>query len=280
MTWAVDIAFYGAVAAYVAAAAASLLHLAGRRALGAAYALTAAGAGLLALVFALRWMQWGLLPLTTLTDSLNVLVLSAGVIILILTRSEAMRPLLAYYLPPLAPLCLAGAVAAPRSLHAAPRDLPELWLAVHVGLAFLAYALFFGASVTGLAYVVQTRRLKSPRLSGLLQRLPSLERLDRVLFRLIGYGYPFFLATVALGAVWAWRDSELLSASWWLSPKVFLSVATAVFYGMAFHSRRQGLLRGRKLAYFVCVGFAVLMAAYIALELTNLNTYNFWGAAS
>ncbi len=276
------IAFYAAIAVYLAAsvAAASYLWTASQRALVSAQGCSLGAALLLFGAFILRWVTWNRLPMTSLTDTLTILILIASAIMLVLVRGEQMHAMLSFYLPPLAPLCLVAGAAAVRDFPVPPRDLPEVLLAVHVGLAFLAYALFFGASLTSVAYLVQTQRLKNRRIDGLFQKLPSLERLDRVLFGLISFGYPFFVVTVVLGALWAWRDSELLSATWWLSPKIFLSVVMAAFYALAFHTRRLGRLRGPKLAYFVVCGFALLLTTYLALALFDLNTYNFWGAST
>lgn len=282
MILATDIALYAAAAFYVAAALAALLYL--RRdapsLLAWAYGFTTTGMVLLAVVFGLRWAYWQRLPMTTVTDVVNLMTLIASVLILFLVRPASMRAMLSFYLPPLVPLCLIAALLARRDFHQAPRDLSGMFLAVHVGLAFLAYALFLGASITSLAYVFQTQRLKRRQITGLFQKLPSLERLDHVLFRLISFGYPFFVITMILGFVWARLHPELLGDHWWLSPKIALSVVMVVFYALAFHARRRNRLRGPKLAYFVFVGFFVLLATYLVLGVLNLNTYNFWESVS
>lgn len=70
MNPAIDIAFYGAVALYVAAAAtgvAYLRHANDRLLLAADVMALGSGLALLA-TFAMRALQWGRVPLTTMTD--------------------------------------------------------------------------------------------------------------------------------------------------------------------------------------------------------------------
>lgn len=274
-------AVYAGTAAYLAAAAVTLGYLknADQRLLATGRALAMIAALGFAVAFAARWLTWGLLPLTTVADSLLVFVLMATAIALAVARAE-LRPVLCFYLPPLVALALLDAAVAHAHFGAAPRQLTGPLLAVHVGLAFLAYALFFVASATSAAYLFQANRLKRHHAAGLFLRLPSLELLDRTLFTLIRWGYLFFVVTLVLGAVWTRIDGELLGAHWWLSPKIIRAAVMVAFYACAFHARRFGWLRGQKLAYLVFIGFSSLLVAYLALGLMSLSDYNFWEAAS
>lgn len=282
MSAATYIAFYASVGLYLLAAVGAIRYLAGGEAgsLRAARSLLIVGALSLLIVAALRWIAWERVPLTTLTDSLNLFILLVTAISLVLGRGESMQALLAVCLPPLALIALVNAITAPEYLSTAPRAFHGLFLAVHVGLAFFAYALFFVASVTSAVYVFAAQRLKHHRTAGLVQRLPSLERLDRTLYRLIGCAYPLFVITLILGLSWVWYDRQLLGPHWWLSPKVILSCILVVFYGLVFHARRRGRLRGPKLANHFFLGFFVFLVLFLVLGVLKLMNYNFWSAAS
>jgi HemX protein len=276
------IVFYLATAAYAAGAVLSLMYLrdAEMRVLTwARYALVAGVAGSLG-TLALRWMAWAHLPLTTMTDSLNLLALFSGLIIWSVLRWQAAPALLCFYMPPLAAICVLNAVAAHSYLPLEPRMLNGAFLSVHVGLAILAYAMFFVASMTCVAYMFLAQRLKAHQTSGLFRKLPSLEDLDLTLYRLIRYGYPFFVATLFLGLIWAFWDRELLGAYWWLSPKVLLSYGMAGFYAVTFHLRRGGRLRGPKLARLVFWGFVLLISGYVVLSMLHLRGYHFWSSGT
>jgi len=209
-----------------------------------------------------------------------LLTILSSFLILWVARKEVASALCCFYIPPLAALSLINATVAHGHLHQPPRELSGIPLLTHVGLAFLAFGLFFLASLTSAAYIFQANHLKNHHRTRLFQRLPSLEQLDRTLWQLIRCGYPLFVATLILGLLWAYVDRNILGTFWWLAPKVLLSWVMAGFYATIYHVRRSGLLRGPKLAYAVFLGFSSLLAVYLVLALTNWNTYYFWGGAA
>ncbi len=276
------IAFYMGMALYMVAGFQACVYLAkgNRRRMAAGTSLAMAGGWLLIIVFALRWTTWGRLPLTTTVDALDLFIMLTTAITVWMARRPSMGVLPSVCLPPLALVCLVNIVGGSADLVAEPRELAGLPLVAHVGLAFLAYALFFVASMTSLAYVFQSQRLKRRNTTGLFQRLPSLEQLDRTLVKLVGYGYISFSATLIVGIAWAFYQEELLSEQWWLSPKVILSFVMVVFYAVIYHGRRSGRLRGPKPAYLFSLGFLAYLGVFLVLSLMNLSNYNFWGSGS
>jgi len=282
MGLAIDIFFYAGTAFYLTAAMLVLAHLRGgnSRLLRSADRMLLAGALCLSAVLVFRWVAWRLLPLTNMTDALNLFAVLATVVMLVTARRHGVPALLCFYVPPLAALCLLNAMLDHGNLHVAPRALRGMPLMLHVGSAFWAYALFFLAGMTSAAYLFQARRLKRHRTGGLFQRLPSLDQLDGALCRLIAQGYVLFGLSLILGAVWVWADRDLLGPRWWLSPKIGVACVVVAFYGVTFHMRRLGRLRGPKLAYLVLFGFASVMLLYIVLTIAHLRTYNFWSISA
>lgn len=274
--------FYAGTAFYAVAGVMAAVYLwrGSARALTGAVWLAAAGALSLAAALGFRWAVWGLVPMTTLTDSISLLVAFSTAAMFVVMRKPNLRPLAGFYLPPLAVLALVSASVAHQRLFEPPRALAGVPLLLHVGLAFLAYALFLLAAMTSAAYLVQSQRLKRRKPTGLTRYLPSLEQLDRTLSRLVTMGYPLFVLTLVLGGFWAHAQHELLGPRWWLAPKIVLSFALAVLYAVAYHRRRSGRLGGPKLAWLVFSGFAFVLAAYVVLTLLGLHTYNFWGASA
>lgn len=275
-----DTAYYLATALYLAAALCVFRFVrdTDHRCLNIMAGLIAAGALALAAVFAMRLHLWQRLPLASMLDALNLFVLLSTVFILVVVYRNRIPALLCFYVPPLAGIMLANAIVAGQNLLSEPRLLRGVPLAVHVGLAFCAYSLFFIAAMTSLAYMFQARRLKGRRSGGLSSRLPSLEQLDQTLYRLVIMGYPLFVTTLLLGGFWAHVQRDLLAAHWWLAPKILFSFILAAFYAIAFHMRRRGRLCEPKLATVVFWGSATLLLLYVVMEMANLRSYNFWGA--
>lgn len=275
-------ALYAGVASYVGAAALSLWYLREEtaRRLRAAGQLAVLGAVFLAISFSFRLLHWRLLPMTSPTDSLVLFVLMGSLTASTVLWDAKRRALMCFYMPPLAVIALISAYTALADFRTGPRPLTTLLLTVHVTLAMLAYALFLLASLTSLAYAFQAGRLKRRHTTGLFLKLPSLEELDRTLYQLIAFGYPLFVVTLWLGLFWAWYDSSSLSDTWWLSPKIVLSLVMALLYSFSFHARARGWLRGPKLAYCVFWGFGLLLCVYLLLNVLGLTNYNFWGGAA
>ncbi len=241
-------------------------------------ALVAMFALLATIVF--RTVQWHLVPFTTAADSLGLLAFFSLLTILVqLGHDRSHRALLCFYLPPLALVAALSMYMAVPALSTAPRPLSGALLTAHVGLVFLAFALFFVAGINSVAYAFQAQRLKHRLTTGLFQMLPSLESLDRDLFRLIKIGYPAFAITLVVGGFWVWYEGQNLSPTWWLSPKIFMAVAMLVFYAFTFHARAAGRLRGPKLAHIVCYGTGTLIGIYLMLALLDVLNYNFYGVA-
>jgi len=222
-----------------------------------------------ALMIALRATQWRLVPLTTAVDTLSFFVTLCSLVALLITRHKKLRGLLPFYITPLALVALLAASRAVPALSSAPNALSGLWLAPHVGLVLLAFALFFSACFTSLAYVIQAKRLKEHKTGGLFKALPSLENLDYTLFQLIRFGYPVFAFALILGFLWA-RSEGQSPMAFMMSPKVMLSMAMVLFYAFSFHARSLGLLRGPKLPYLVFGGVAVLLGIFLMLEVMDL----------
>ena len=278
----IAVPFFLAIAAYLAAGALSLTYPrnSNEGVLAGAKRTAAVGNVLLLGVFLFRWWRWGLVPLTGLGDSLNLFLIFCTGIILTVQRDAAMKPLLVVYLPALALLALTNAFVGPSGLGVTPRALNGVSLAIHVGLVFFAFALFFVASLTSAVYAAKAQHLKRHRTTGFLHRVPSLEKLDAVLYRLISIGYPAFVATLLFGFGWAWAQRDLLGPYWFVSSKVVLAFAMAVFFASIFHVRQFGRLRGPKLAYLVFFGFAFLLITYLAFGVMRASDYSFWGHAA
>ncbi|HOT50719.1 MAG TPA: hypothetical protein PLI07_07060, partial [Candidatus Hydrogenedentes bacterium] len=183
MVVALHMAFYLGSLLYVCAGALSLTYLwkGDSRVLQHGVRLIWGGIACLIAMFAIRWALYGRVPLTTLSDSLSLFLILSGALMVFITRRHNVSTLLSFYLAPLAVVGLVNAAIAHRYLTEAPMLLQRAPLVVHVGLAFLAYSLFFAAGMTSAAYLCHMSHIKHHRTTWLTRRMPSLQELDMML---------------------------------------------------------------------------------------------------
>lgn len=141
-------------------------------------------------------------------------------------------------------------------------------LPVHVlvnVLGLVAFALAFGVA---LAYVVQERQLRSKRLGGLFQRLPPLDVLDTLSFRMVLIGFPLFTLGVLSGTIWAVR----------LDPAAPAIGATQTIGLLAWGTFAAVLLlrvaagwRGRRAAIGTMLGFLCACAVLVGYVLRDVG---------
>ena len=129
------------------------------------------------------------------------------------------------------------------------------WLPIHLGLVFAGIGGFFLSFAVGVLYLVVRSRLKKKQFAG-LKRLPSLEVLDRILFRSMLFGFVFLTLGIGVGGMWA---AASLSEPWSLDPKVLFTLLIWLWYGVGLQFRLVAGWRGRWSALFSIVGFVGLV---------------------
>jgi len=150
-----------------------------------------------------------------------------------------------------------------RAIPQLPPALQSYWMAVHVPAMFVAYAAFTNAFGLGLAYLIQERQIKSRRPAEFIYRLPSLEELDRLIYKVIFLAFPVLTLGIILGARWAY---EAWGRYWGWDPKETWALITWLIYLAYLHVRLAGGWRGRRTAYFALFGFAVVLFTYVGVN--------------
>jgi cytochrome c-type biogenesis protein CcsB len=148
---------------------------------------------------------------------------------------------------------------------ALPASLQSAWLPVHVTLAFLGYALFVLAAGVSLVYLVYERRLKSKRLL-LATSAPSLEKLDRINYHLLGWGFLMLTLAIVSGAIWA---DATWGNFWSWEPQESWSLVIWLLYAALLESRLTVGWRGRRAAALTIVLFSVLVGSFLGVSLVT-----------
>ena len=231
----------------------------------AAVPLLAAGATLQSIDLLVRGVQAGNIPVTDFAQSLIFLAWLTALLALYLIVSFGM-PVVGAFAGPLVFLAVAiAAVMARPGRIVMPDALRSAWLPVHVTLALLGYALFVLAAGVSVVYLVYEKRLKAKRpLDAGDARAPSLEKLDRVNYQLLGIGFLMLSMAIVTGAIWA---DATWGHYWSWEPQETWSLAIWILYAALLESRLAAGWRGRRAAALTIAVFTVLVGSFVGVSL-------------
>lgn len=143
--------------------------------------------------------------------------------------------------------------------------LQSWWMKIHVPANFIGYGTFSLSAMVASAYLLKS--------SGyLVDRLPSLEVLDDVMYKAISIGFAFFTVATILGALWA---AEAWGGYWSWDPKETWALIVWLNYAAWLHMRLVTGLRGRVAAWWALVGLLVTTFAFLGVNmfLSGLHSY-------
>ncbi len=147
-----------------------------------------------------------------------------------------------------------------RSVAHVPHDVRSALLPLHIGVNVLGIVAFALAFAAALAYVIQERLLRRKQLGGVFQRLPALDVLDSLGFRLVTIGFPLLTVGIITGTLWAVRiDRDAPSVT---ATEGFALLAWLVFAGVLLLRVAAGW-RGRRAAIGTMIGFACAAAVLV-----------------
>ncbi|HEU4565939.1 MAG TPA: cytochrome c biogenesis protein CcsA [Gemmatimonadaceae bacterium] len=154
--------------------------------------------------------------------------------------------------------CVTGLVPRPE-----PDGVRGVWLVSHIALSFLGIAAFATAATAGAMYLAEHRELKSRRFGALFRFFPPLETLDRVNHLAAVTGWLTLSVGVALAISYTitYGAADLPKVVWALA--AWLGV-TALTMG-----RVLGGWRAQRAALVASVGFAAVVALYVAFRVAG-----------
>src|SRR3984957_15696985 len=146
-----------------------------------------------------------------------------------------------------------------------PETLRSVWLPIHVTLAILGYTMFVLAASVSIVYLAYESRLKSKRALGPANEgAPSLEKLDRINYRLLGWGFVMLSLAIVSGAIWA---DATWGHFWSWEPKESWSLVIWILYAGLLESRLTVGWGGRRGAGVTIVLFSVLVGSFVGVNL-------------
>jgi ABC-type uncharacterized transport system permease subunit len=141
------------------------------------------------------------------------------------------------------------------------------WFLGHIAVSILAYSTLTIAAFHAVLMVLQESRLhtRSRPLPGgwfaaALDRLPALLTMEKILFRLIGFGFVLLTLTVLSGVVFS---EQLFGTPFRWDHKTIFTLLSWGLFGLLLAGRRWQGWRGRTALSFTLTGFAILLLAYV-----------------
>jgi cytochrome c-type biogenesis protein CcsB len=152
--------------------------------------------------------------------------------------------------------------------------LKSTWLAIHVSAAIISGGVFLLANCIAATYLIldryETNSLPRPNWA---KKLPSLEVLDQLSYRLVAFVFPLWTFAVIAGAIWA---ESAWGRYWGWDPKETWAFITWVAYAAYLHARVTIGWRGRKAAWLCLFAGSTFLFNYIYVNIwgTGRHTYS------
>lgn len=265
---------------------------------GIARSTTALGIVLLLVGIVLRGAAAGRWPTANMYEFTLVGTLVASAVLAVVQRRRVV-PFLGVVVMGIAVLALVlGLNAFYVQADAVQPALQNYWLVIHVGVAIIATGIFTVAFATAVLQVLQDGRetgrshLDHPwrRLDGLrrplarwrvtgpawswLRTVPPARQLEALSFRLNAIGFVLWTLTLIGGAIWA---EQAWGRYWGWDPKEVGTFVAWVVYAAYLHARTTRGWAGRRAAYFVYVGYAVVLANFTVVNLFVSGKHSYSG---
>ncbi len=140
--------------------------------------------------------------------------------------------------------------------------LNSYWLVIHVVSAVIATGAFTLGGIASIMYLVKMRA--GDEATGWLGRVPALESLDKLAYRVHSFAFPVWtFAVLITGPIWA---HEAWSRYWNWDPKEVWAFITWVVYAGYLHARATAGWKGRNAAILALVGLGTLWFNFIGIN--------------
>lgn len=151
--------------------------------------------------------------------------------------------------------------------------LKSYWLVIHVSAAIISGGVFLLANTIAAAYLYLDSMEQRGERSAWAKRLPSLEVLDQLSYRLVAFVFPLWTFAVMAGAIWA---EHAWGRYWGWDPKETWAFITWVAYAAYLHARVTVGWRGRKAAWLCLFAGSTFLFNYVYINIwgTGKHTYS------
>ena len=151
--------------------------------------------------------------------------------------------------------------------------LKSTWLVIHVVAAIISGGVFLLSNTVAGTYLWLDRMERKGERTPFAQRLPSLEKLDLLSYRLVAFVFPLWTFAVIAGAIWA---EAAWGRYWGWDPKETWAFITWVAYAAYLHARVTIGWRGRRAAWLCILAGSTFLFNYVYVNVwgTGKHTYS------
>jgi cytochrome c-type biogenesis protein CcsB len=147
------------------------------------------------------------------------------------------------------------------------------WLVIHVAAAIISGGVFLLSNVIAGAFLFLDSMEKKGERAPWAKRLPSLDTLDQLSYRLVAFVFPLWTFSVIAGAIWA---ESAWGRYWGWDPKETWAFITWVAYAAYLHARVTIGWRGRRAAWLCIFAGSTFLFNYVYVNIwgTGKHTYS------
>ena len=151
--------------------------------------------------------------------------------------------------------------------------LQSTWLVVHVASAIISGGMFLLSNTVAATYLWLDKVERKGERSEFAKRLPSLEILDQLSYRLVAFVFPLWTFAIIAGAIWA---EAAWGRYWGWDPKETWSFITWILYAAYLHARVTAGWKGRKAAWLSLIAGSTYLFNYVWVNVwgTGRHTYS------
>ncbi|MFZ9342898.1 MAG: c-type cytochrome biogenesis protein CcsB, partial [Candidatus Nanopelagicaceae bacterium] len=152
--------------------------------------------------------------------------------------------------------------------------LQSSWLVIHVSSAILSGGIFLLSNTVAGAYLWLDRIERKGERGEFAKRLPSLESLDQLSYRLVAFVFPLWTFAVISGAIWA---EAAWGRYWGWDPKETWAFITWILYASYLHARVTAGWKGRKAAWLCLIAGSSYLFNYVYINVWGSGRHTYSG---
>lgn len=151
--------------------------------------------------------------------------------------------------------------------------LQSIWLVIHVSAAIFSGGIFLLSNTVAATYLWLDRMESKGERSAFAKRLPTLEVLDQLSYRLVALVFPLWTFAIIAGAIWA---EAAWGRYWGWDPKETWSFITWILYAAYLHARVTAGWKGKRAAWLSLIAGSCYLFNYVYVNVwgTGRHTYS------